>query len=33
MTFEKISETEMNVYVDIHNEDGTINKIKFNYKK
>lgn len=33
MTFEKISYTEMNVYVDIHNEDGTINTVKFNYKK
>lgn len=33
MTFEKISDTEMNVYVDIHQEDGSIETVKFNYNK
>lgn len=33
MSFEKISDTEMNVYVDIENEDGEIEIVKFNYKK
>jgi hypothetical protein len=33
MTFEKISTNEMNVYVDIHQEDGSIETVKFNYKK
>ena len=33
MIFEKISDMEMNVYVDIHNEDGSIENVKFNYKK
>ena len=33
MTFEKISDNEMNVYVDIENENGTIETVKFNYKK
>ena len=32
MTFEKISDKEMNVYVDIE-ENGTIETVKFNYKK
>jgi hypothetical protein len=33
MTFEKISDTEMNIYVDIHSDDGTIEIVKFSYKK
>ena len=33
MSFEKISDTEMNVYVDIKNDKGEINIEKFNYKK
>ncbi|MDG4716648.1 DUF6265 family protein [Winogradskyella marincola] len=33
MTFEKISSNEMNVYVDIKNDDDTIETVKFNYKK
>jgi hypothetical protein len=33
MVFEKISDNEMNVYVDVHNKDGSIENIKFNYKK
>ncbi|WP_243471441.1 DUF6265 family protein [Winogradskyella sp. MH6] len=33
MTFEKVSSNEMNVYVDIKNENGTVETVKFNYKK
>ena len=33
MTFEKISNNEMNVYVDMHENDGTIKTMKFNYIK
>jgi hypothetical protein len=33
MVFEKINETEMNIYVDIHQENGTVETVKFNYKK
>lgn len=33
MTFEKVSDNEMNVYVDIHQNDGTTEIVKFNYKK
>lgn len=33
MMFEKISSNEMNVYVDIKNDDDTIETVKFNYKK
>jgi len=33
MIFEKVNHKEMNVYVDIHNKDGSVEKIKFNYKK
>ncbi|TDY11843.1 DUF6265 family protein [Meridianimaribacter flavus] len=33
MTFERISDNEMNVYVDIHQKDGSIEVVKFNYKK
>ncbi|WP_248723923.1 DUF6265 family protein [Seonamhaeicola sp. ML3] len=33
MSFEKVSENEMNVYVDIHQKDGSVSTTKFNYKK
>ena len=33
MSFEKVSDKEMNVYVDIKNDNGEIDKVKFNYKK
>ena len=33
MYFEKISDNEMNVYVDIHQKDGSIETVKFNYTK
>lgn len=33
ITFEKISDKEMNVYVDMHNKDGSIETLKFNYIK
>ena len=33
MTFERISQKEMNVYVDMHKKDGSIEILKFNYKK
>ena len=33
MTFESINDNEMNVYVDIKQEDGNIETVKFNYKK
>ena len=33
MTFEKISDNEMNVYVDIKQENGTVENVKFNYTK
>jgi hypothetical protein len=33
MSFEKVSENEMNVYVDIKQKDGSIETVKFNYKK
>lgn len=33
MVFEKLNDKEMNVYVDIHNDDGSIENIKFNYKR
>ena len=32
-TFEKISDTEINLYVVIENKDGTSEEMKFNYKK
>ncbi len=32
-TFEKISDTEMNLYVVIGNKDGSSSEVKFNYKK
>lgn len=33
MTFEKVNKNEMNVYVDMHQKDGSIEVLKFNYKK
>ncbi len=33
MVFEKISANEMNVYVDIKDEEGGVENVKFNYKK
>ncbi|MFC4721255.1 DUF6265 family protein [Geojedonia litorea] len=33
MTFEKVNANEMNVYVDLHQKDGTIKTEKINYKK
>nr|WP_321233232.1 DUF6265 family protein [uncultured Psychroserpens sp.] len=33
MSFEKVSDNEMNVYVDIKNDDGKVEIVKFNYKK
>ena len=33
MTFEKVNDNEMNVFVDIENEDGEIQIVTFNYKK
>ncbi len=33
MVFEKVSDNEMNVYVDVHTEDGSTETIKFNYTK
>ena len=33
MTFEKISANEMTIYVDIKQENGSIETVKFNYKK
>lgn len=32
-TFEKVSETEINIYGLIHQNDGTEEEVKFNYKK
>jgi hypothetical protein len=33
MTFERVSENEMNVYVDMHQKDGSTETVKFNYTK
>jgi Domain of unknown function (DUF6265)/WD40-like Beta Propeller Repeat len=33
MTFEKVSDKQMNVYVDMHNKDGSKETLKFNYIK
>ncbi|WP_298551112.1 DUF6265 family protein [uncultured Algibacter sp.] len=33
MTFEKVNDNEMNVYVDIHQKEGSIETVKFNYTK
>lgn len=33
MSFEKVNDKEMNVYVDMHQKDGSIQVLKFNYKK
>ncbi|MEO0528823.1 MAG: DUF6265 family protein [Bacteroidota bacterium] len=32
-TFEKISADEINIYGQIHQDDGTVEEVKFNYKK
>ena len=33
MTFEKVGDAEMNIYVDIKDKDGNVETVKFNYKK
>ena len=33
MTFEKISANEMTIYVDIRQDDGSVETVKFDYKK
>ena len=33
MTFERINDTEMDIYVDIKNDNGEVEVVKFNYKK
>ena len=33
MIFEKVNDKEMNVYVDLHNKDGSVETVKFNYTK
>ena len=33
MTFEKVSDQEMNIYVDIKDESGNVENVKFSYKK
>ncbi len=33
MIFEKVNDHEMNIYVDLHEEDGSTETIKFNYTK
>jgi len=33
MTFEKVTNNEMNVYVDMHQKDGSTKTVKFNYTK
>ena len=33
MTFERINDTEMDIYVDIKNDKGEVKVVKFNYKK
>ena len=33
MIFEKISDNEMNIYVDIKQENGSVETVKFHYKK
>ncbi|MCK7589979.1 DUF6265 family protein [Subsaxibacter sp. CAU 1640] len=33
MSFEKVSDNEMNVYVDIHQDNGSVRTVEFNYKK
>ncbi len=32
-TFEKISDNEINLYVVVHNKDGSSEEVKFNYKR
>jgi hypothetical protein len=33
MVFEKVNDKEMNVYVDIHNKNGSVDQVKFSYTK
>lgn len=33
MIFEKVNDKEMNVYVDLHDKDGSVETVKFNYTK
>ena len=33
MLFEKINDNEMTIYVDIHQKNGSIETVKFNYSK
>lgn len=33
MTFERVDANEMNVYVDMHQKDGSVKTVKFNYTK
>ena len=33
MMFERISDTEMNIFVNIHNDNGNVENVKFNYHK
>lgn len=33
MIFEKVNDNEMNIFVDIHKKDGSVETVKFNYKK
>ncbi|GAA4239073.1 hypothetical protein GCM10022291_31990 [Postechiella marina] len=33
MIFEKVNDNEMNIYVDIHKKNDSVETIKFNYKK
>jgi hypothetical protein len=33
MIFEKINDKEMNIYVDIHNKNGSVDQVKFSYTK
>ncbi|TXD84815.1 hypothetical protein ESY86_03730 [Subsaximicrobium wynnwilliamsii] len=33
MSFKRVSDTEMNVFVDIKNENGDVDLVQFNYKK
>ena len=33
MTFERVNSNEMNVYVDMHQKDGSVKTVKFNYTK
>ena len=33
MIFEKVNDKEMNVYVDLHDKDGSVETVKFTYTK